>query len=114
MGYTPLTWKKDQGYVSDTSKETFLLSMDEKERMSLVNPSKAIQCLASYGPVFGGGDIAVSNKCNQEPNSLTYFASSFNNDDMYQSNQGSWSTLCGVKQGNHFKIVEYEVFQVRW
>ena len=73
--------------------------------MSLVNSSKAIQCLASYGPVFGAGDIAISTKCNTQADSLTYFSSSFNNDGMYQSNQSSWSTLCGVKHGNHFKVV---------
>jgi len=65
VGYTPLRWSKDQGYIEDTSNETFLLSMDEKEKMTLVNSKKAIQCLASYGPVFGGGDIAISNKCSE-------------------------------------------------
>ena len=88
--------------------------MDLKEKMTLVRKDKAIQCLATYGPVFGGGDLAICNRCDVTNDSMTNFASSFNFEDMYRSDQEAWSSLCGVKKGNHFKVVEYEVFKVVW
>ena len=84
------------------------------EMMSLVHNDKAIQCLQSYGPVFGAGDLAICDKCNLKADSMTNFASSFNNDDIYQNDQLAWSSLCGVRDGKHFRVLEYEVFRVIW
>ena len=73
--------------------------------MTLVDNEKAIQCLASYGPVFGAGDIAVCDSCDKNHDSTTNFPSSFNNDGLYNNDQIAKSSLCGVREGNHFKVV---------
>ena len=114
VGFTPLAWNKTQGIRADPTGSTFLLSLDLKEKMTLVNSQKAIQCLPSHGPVFGNADIAISDQCNEREESMTNFASSFNNDDIYQSDQLARSSLCGVRDGRHFRVLEYEVFKVIW
>jgi hypothetical protein len=45
-GYTPLIWNAmpDGRYDLDEHKKSFLFSLDSLERMSLVDPVKAIRC----------------------------------------------------------------------
>ncbi len=74
--------------------------------MELIRPDKAIQCIPSYGPVFGGGaDLAVSDKCNVNNNSCTNFSYSYNYKDKYQYGQEAWTALCGTTSGKYFKVV---------
>ena len=37
VGFTPLAWNKTQGIRADPTGSTFLLSLDLKEKMTLVN-----------------------------------------------------------------------------
>ena len=65
-GYTPLRWNSiPKGFVNDPTNASFLLSIDLKQKMSLVDNTKAIYCDPNRGPIFGGGkDIAIADKCN--------------------------------------------------
>ncbi len=87
--------------------------------MDLIRPQKAIQCIATEGPIFGGGsDLAIINECHIR-NNCTNFPYSFNykNSDpnqKYQYNQNAWTALTGVPNGKLFKVLEYEVFKVEW
>ena len=87
-----------------------------RELMELVRPEKAIQCIPNYGPVFGGGcDIAVCDDCNRKNDSCTNFAYSYNrSEDGYVYGQEAWNALCGVTEGKHFLVEDYEVFEVIW
>ena len=76
--------------------------------MTLVKPEKAIQCIPTYGPVFGGGaDIAISDHCNSNSHSCVNFAYSYNCKKKYGYNQVAWNALCGVEDGKYFKVKEY-------
>jgi hypothetical protein len=65
VGYTPMPWNKEDGYVADRSETTFLLLLSQMEKLTLNKPEQAIQCLKSYGPVFGSGDLAICDHCNE-------------------------------------------------
>ncbi len=80
-----------------------------KQKMNL-NESKnknAICCHKNYGPIFGGGnDIRISDKCNENMSSYSYFPHSYSNDKIERSQQ-SFTSFCGATSGFNFKIVEY-------
>jgi len=83
--------------------------------MSLLRTDKAIQCIPTEGPVFGGGsDLAVTNLCHMNLTSCTNFPFSYNCDGKYHYNQEAWKALTGVSEGKFFKIKEYEVYRVIW
>jgi hypothetical protein len=83
--------------------------------MKLVSRDKAIQCLPSYGPVFGGGsDVAIADECNVGSRSCTFFPHSYNFEGMYKCDQVAWTALSGVPHGKHFNVLEYEVYRVEW
>ncbi len=76
-GYTPFKWNSlHNDFVNDPTNASFLLSIDMKQKMSLVDNTRAIYCDSSYGPIFGGsknnlnyrpyydGDIYIVDKCN--------------------------------------------------
>lgn len=83
--------------------------------MTLTRPEKSIQCIPTYGPVFGGGcDIAVTDDCNISNKNTTNFPYSYNYENAYEYNQEAWTALTGVPAGKYFNITEYEVFRVSW
>ena len=67
-GYTPLRWNSiPNGFVNDPTNASFLLSIDLKQKMSLVDNTKAIYCDPNQGPIFGEGkDISIVDKCNSK------------------------------------------------
>ncbi len=99
-GYTPLKWVAAGGkWLPDYSKSTFLLSIDLKKKMNLMQPDTAICCNSKYGPTFGGGaDLYISDKCNTNINSHARFPTSFNcSGSVYQKNQESFNAFSGAK-----------------
>jgi len=64
-GYTPLRWNSPpQGFVNDPTDSSFLLSINMKQKMSLVDSKTAIYCDPNYGPVFGEGkDVCIVDRC---------------------------------------------------
>ena len=70
-----------------------------------MRPEKTIQCIPSYGPVFGGGsDLAVADRCDSSKKSCTNFPYSYNYEGEFTYGQQSWEALCGVKEGKYFNI----------
>jgi hypothetical protein len=101
--------------VADPSRLTFLLQLDLKEKMTLIQGKEkyTIYDDLSYGPVFGGGyDICIADNCNSNMDSHAYFPVSYNCGFKYQNNQESWTAFCGATKGKNFRVIEYEVFQV--
>ncbi len=71
----------------------------------------------NYGPVYGGGnygghDLCIVDKCNQNNKSGANFPSSYNCGSKYQRNQQSYTFFSGATDGNNFRVIEYEVFEV--
>ena len=53
-GFTPITWNKgSNAFAYETTNSSFLLSLDTKQKMKLVNTEKTIGCAAHLGPIFG-------------------------------------------------------------
>lgn len=74
-GFTKYTWNtaKDS-WVNDADKQTFLLSLDLKEKMVPLSENNLIYCSSKYGPVFGG-DLQIQDQCNSNYNSIARFPS---------------------------------------
>lgn len=86
-GFTPIKWSSPiySTWLPDPSKESFLLSLNLKEKMTLVDSEKAIQCSANWGPCFGGGcDIAIADKCDSKDSS-SVFPTSYNCHGKYKN-----------------------------
>jgi hypothetical protein len=87
-GYTPLAWTSIKGFYRDEENLGFLLSLDLKQKFTLIKPEKAIQCHPDFGPVFGSGaDLAISDQCNENIESCVNFPFSYNYKTPYKFNQ---------------------------
>ena len=65
--------------MNDNGKNTFLLSLDLKEKYVPINANNLIQCNTGYGPIFGGGhDLVIANQCNANANSYANFPYAYN------------------------------------
>lgn len=75
--------------------------------------STLIQNYPGYGPIFGGGTgLLICDECNTKTSSY-YTVNSYNTvENKYTNDQTGWTALTGATNGPHFKLVEYEVFQV--
>ena len=81
--------------------------------MTLTQPQKSIECDSEYGPIFGNYDICIFDQCNINDSSFTEFPTSYNcASKQYANIQASWTAFSGVTDGNKFKVLEYEVFEV--
>ena len=83
--------------------------------MRLINPEYAIYCYTGFGPRFGGGaDIHIADECDKNANSYLDYPTSYSCSDLSSKSQENIEQLIGVKNGNSFKVLEYEVFQTIW
>ncbi len=66
-GFTKYAWNAAKNdWVHDANKETFLLSLDLKEKMEPISRYKLIYCHSSFGPTFGSGpDLKIVNECHK-------------------------------------------------
>lgn len=110
-GFTPLKWDatRDGNYEYDNTGSSFLFSLSRKEKMRLVEPSRAIANDSKFGPVFGSGhDFAISDGADKYAHSSSEFPSSYSNSHPQETTR----SLSGAKHGAHFKIIEWEVYEV--
>jgi hypothetical protein len=99
-------------WKADDSQKSFLFTLKNPRniparRFALKATEKwrAIRCNSECGPIFGGGDIAVSGNCNANINSSTSLGSSYTNDtglDRYIVFTGSL----------YFRVKEIKVFEI--
>jgi len=62
-GYADQRWNS-VSKSHQRSTGTFLFSVDEREKYSLITPNTAIYCRSDYGPTFGSGfDLYVADNC---------------------------------------------------
>jgi hypothetical protein len=109
-GFTPIAWDSSSGYKEDNTGKSFLFSLKnprntEPKIFPLSNPSRAIDCYSSYGPIFGNGnDIQVANNCDQSRN-WTNVGVTYINDTGIDGKQ----VFTGQQ---NFQVKEIEVFAV--
>lgn len=66
-GYTPVPWNSSKKHwAADKSLESFIFSLDMKERFGLNLAQFAIACNPEKGPIFGCCDICIVDKGNIE------------------------------------------------
>lgn len=112
-GFTPLAWQSSTSpqHLADPSKSSFLLSLDLKQKMTLIQPGTAIYCRMDSGPVFGyGHDLFISDRCDIK-DCITNFPTSYNYHGEHKPNEKSWQMFTGARR---FNVLEYEVFKVVW
>ena len=64
-GYTPIAWNSSKKHwAADKSLESFIFSLDMKERFSLNLAQFAVACNSEKGPIFGCCDICIVDKSN--------------------------------------------------
>lgn len=99
-GYTEKCWNESSGkYVVD--ENSFLFSIDEKEKYPVSQPKYSIYNNEWDGPTFGGGhDLYVSNFCNQ------------NNESYSLGRDYKLSHKFSLNLENNFIVESYEVYHV--
>lgn len=102
-GFTPNSWNSKGEYVEDTEGKSFLFSLTEKRRFSLIDQRFSIFGHRGYGPRFGGGlfcDLFLSGSCNKNSFSFTSPSSYDLPSDTF---------LAGSR---FFQVDEYEVWKI--
>jgi hypothetical protein len=98
-GFNPRGWNSqlDRKWSPDHQKGTFIFSADLKQKMDLIQPTKAIGNNKDWGPYFGE-DIAIADKCNINKNSTFDFPSCYNfTPKPYSNDQNSKEVFSGSK-----------------
>jgi hypothetical protein len=117
-GYSHYKWNAaNSNWVHSENKKTFLLSFDKAEKYVPQDRQYLIYCDPGYGPTFGGGhDLVLHGGCNASSQSYADFPSSYNreNSSKIVNCQQSWTNFSGATDRNNFRVVEYEVFRVRF
>ena len=115
-GYSHYPWDSSSGYLSDGGMRAFLFSLDRKEKYVPVCGDYLIFRHSSYGPIFGSGsDLWLADSCNNNNSSYANFPTSYNRaEDKITKSQESYANFSGATNGYHFRVVEYEVFQVQY
>jgi hypothetical protein len=112
-GYTPLPWDSVSGFKSDPGLESFVFTLENQHgypqqrfRLKEAQKGKAICCRGSAGPIFGGYDIYIADRCAEDEVSYSnWLGYSYQND----TNILGTDFLAGKKT---FKVAEIEVFSV--
>jgi hypothetical protein len=112
-GFTPLSWDSVSGFKCDENREGFVFTLDNPNHLQpKIFPlkegqkKKAICCRGSAGPIFGGYDICIADKCNEDEVSYSnWLGYSYENDTGIPGTE----VLAGKR---NFKVSEIEVFEV--
>lgn len=66
------------------------------------------------GPIFGE-DIRIKDYCNSDHKSYAKFPTDYNfvSGEGY-SEQEVWTMFSGATKGKNFKVVDYEIYKVKW
>ena len=65
--------------MNDSGKNTFLLSLDLKEKYIPISNNNLIYCYPGCGPTFGGGyDLRIADGCNANKSSHANFPHTYN------------------------------------
>ena len=100
-GYNPLFWDSSNGHKS--TNDSFIFSFADRNNLQSAkvgyynNNQYAIVCNSKFGPIFGGGSGDLV--CN-------------NDGTWYGYPNKSYPKIDDVQNVNHFKVDDYEVFQV--
>ena len=101
-GFTKIKWKSSQSGEYWLDPEAFVFSLNQKRKFNTNNNNK-VGLFCDYGPIFGNG----SNSLQIEDNILS-------NKNHWSNPNGSYGKNLNLTEGNHFSIIELEVFLVNY
>jgi hypothetical protein len=109
---------EDNSFKGDDSLKSFLFTLKnpsntpaKKFALTIEYKHRAIKCIASCGPEFGtGGDIAVSDDCDANCKSHTYFGLGLTNS--YVNTDTSGYCVSFLMGSSDFRVKEIEVFEI--
>jgi hypothetical protein len=110
-GFTPLEWDSSNSLKKDNSLRSFLFIVkdprnSESKSFPVMNSnSAAIYVNSSFGPIFGGHDLLVSDRCNDNTSSYTKLGVTYRNDTGLKNTE----VFTGEQ---HFQVKEIEVFSI--
>jgi hypothetical protein len=110
-GYTALAWSSVKGHKADNTAFLFSLTNQNKfpTKMKLKTPGKnAVYHNPSFGPVFAGGDLAISGFSNTSKES---FITPKSYDIPLTIHDESIGRFLHGGSTKFFQVVEIEVFQ---
>lgn len=111
-GYTPLAWNSSKKHwAADKSMNSFIFSLDLREKFNLNLSQFAIACNPDKGPIFGCCDICIVDGSNIEKSNAE-FPISYNN-FKYARNPQSAEAFTGHAKGR-FTTKEWEVYKVEF
>ena len=108
-GYTDEDWSGHNIYKTD--KNAFIFSLVNKEKNPIKikcnDPQYAICCDSSYGPIFGGFDLAIFSNSNVNKSSYSYLCDVYKHPFYTYGSTKAKSLLAGT---SNFRTVEIEVY----
>ena len=112
-GFTPLSYNGLRKYIVDNSLITFIFSLNKRTKFTLKEHENKYAILdhPSLGPVFGVGDISISNDSNQNEKSYSELLCTFDNTSLNIKSDTKEAKVYLAGSYN-FKTVEIEVFHV--
>ena len=73
------------------------MQMDKREKLKPRGKSNLIMCNKEWGPVFGDGDLYISDRCNVNRDSGGFFPNTYNTKEKtYKKSQKSWKYFSGA------------------
>ena len=101
-GFTKIKWTSSKYGEYFLDPDAFVFSLNQKRKFNTYNNNEVgLNCY--YGPIFGNG----SNSIQIEDNILS-------NKEHWSNPNGSYGKNLNLTEGNHFSIIELEVFLVNY
>ena len=111
-GFTSISWENSGSYKYADNCFLFTLTNihnTSPTKFPNTDSSKSVQLSSSYGPIFGGMELCISNNFLNNSDSLSYFGEYYYKDILGKGH----SIFSGEENNKYFKIKELEVFKLR-
>ena len=104
-GFTPLNWKSEGGFINDSSKQTFIFSLNLGKKFELIdNEKSAIKFDSNNGPNFGNGDIIIYQNMTE--------GKTYANDKSTFLKDNNLELIAEEGEQQSFNVKEIEVYRV--
>ncbi len=79
-GFSQYAWDAvSNSYLNEVGKNSFIFSLDLKEKFVPVGTNNLIYCNTDFGPTFGNGhDLFISDQCDANKDSCAIIATAYN------------------------------------
>ena len=114
-GYTPLKWRSNDKtfgeWGEDESGQSFLFSVDKRERYPVTDRKYSVRHHKDFGPIFGGNDLRLGDNCGaRDDRAECWFPFSYSDNNTYTRTDATQEELFGAttkvegKKVLHFRV----------